>query len=293
MAIRPLQVFLLPERRRFAGQSTGKLWRNRFARMVESQSMAGETAQLQRHFQCLPRQWAMAALCRQAECGDAGGRLWLRADPIHLQVEMRGARVMAWDTLQLSRDDSEAILTALRPVFGDAGYAFTAGAEGFFYISMPPASPLPDFTPAPEILGADLYANLPSDRKWTALFNECQVILHNHPFNLDRQRRGLATVNGLWFWGQGVLPQTLKHPFRHIESIAHDVRVLAAFADPGSASERMNTLIDCRHIRDWSQVQSCLPATGSFQLDFSDGHIWHWQPGYRWHFWRRSGFGFD
>lgn len=293
MADNGIQVLLLPERCRFAGQSPSKACAAKLQRMRGSSATAGETAQLQRHFQCLPAPWAMAALCRQAEYGDAADRLWLRADPIHLQVEMRGARVMAWDTLQLSLGDSDAILTAMRPVFGDAGYAFSKSADGFFYLGMPPASPLPDFTPAPDILGMDLFSVLPSDKKWAALFNECQIILHNHPFNLDRQRRGLPAINGLWFWGRGVLPQALKHPFRHIDSTAHDLRVLAACADADPASERMNTLIDCRHIRDWSQVENCLPADGRFQLDFSDGRIWHWQPRYRWHFWRHSAFGFD
>lgn len=293
MADKGIQVLLLPERRRFAGQWPSKACAVKLRRMSESSATPGETAQLQRHFQCLPAPWAMAAICRQAEYGDAADRLWLRADPIHLQVEMRGARVMAWDTLQLSRDDTQAILAALRPVFGDAGYTFTEAAGGYFYISMPSASPVPDFTPAPEMLGADLYGNLPEDRKWMALFNECQVILHNHPFNQDRQRRGLPSINGLWFWGRGVLPQALKHPFRQIDSTAHDLRALAAFTDSGQAPERGNTLLDCRHIRDWPQVEDCLPAEGGFQLDFSDGSIWHWQPGYRWYFWRHNSFGFN
>ena len=287
------RVFLLPERRRFAGQSAGRQWCKRFARMVESRGASGETAQLQRHFQCLPSPWAMAAICRQAEFGDASDSLWMRADPIHLRIEMRGARVMAWDTLQVSEQDSRAMFNALRPVFGDAGYVLSQGVRGCFYIKITRGTPVPEFAPAPEILGSDLYAILPDDRKWTALFNECQVILHNHPMNADRIRDGKLAINGLWFWGQGVLPEALRHGFIKVVSEANDLQALAAFVGVDPASERKNTLIDCRHIRDWSLLESCLPADDGFLLDFSDGTIWNWQQPFKWYFWRRNSFGFS
>lgn len=296
MAIQPQRVFLLPERRRFAGQSPGIRFGKRFARMVESLGVPGETAQLQRHFQCLPSPWAMAALCRQAEFGDASDGLWMRADPIHLRIEMRGARVMAWDTLQISEQDSLAMFNALRPVFGDAGYVLSQGVGGGFYIKIARGTPVPEFTPAPEILGSDLYAILPDDRKWTALFNECQIILHNHPVNDNRMLQGLMPVNGLWFWGPGALPQKLRHPYGEIASNAWDLKALAAFpvdevdVDDARAAR---VLVDCRQMRHWPEIEALLPFHESFRLDFSDGAAWDWKPPFKWYFWRRNSFDFS
>lgn len=291
--LEPLQVFLLPERRRFAGQSPSAYWAKRMSRMSQCQSGSGETAQLQRHFTCVPNTWAMAALCRQAEFGDASDNLWLRADPIHLQVEMRGARIMAWDTLRLSERDSLAIVNAIRPIFGDAGYGFEQSSDGFFYIKITRGTPVPDFVPAPEVLGADLFSILPNDKKWTALFNECQVILHNLSLNDERIRQGQLAVNGLWFWGLGRMPLQLKHPFLKITSNACDLNALAAFPDEPHALERKCNLVDCRHIRQWSEAEAKLPFKESFQLDFSDGTIMNWQPKFNWYFWRKRSIGFS
>jgi hypothetical protein len=289
----PLQVFLLPDRQRLNGQSPSAACAKWLSRMNQCQGIAGETAQLQRHFECIPSQWAMAAVCRQAEFGDASESLWLRADPVHLQVEMRGARIMAWDTLKLTELESLAIESSLRPIFGDAGYGFERSSDGFFYIKIARGTPLPDFLPAPEALGADLFSILPNDKKWTALFNECQITLHNLPINVERIRKGQLAINGLWFWGQGSLPLQLKHPYLKIASYAWDLKALAAFPHETHTVERKSALLDCRQIRRWSEVEAKLSLKESFHLDFSDGTILSWRPQFKWYFWRNRSIGFS
>lgn len=276
------RVLLLPERRHFAGQDFSPAFARSARRFLQAAGTSGESAQLQRHFRCEPDGWPMAALCRQAGQADAGQAQWLFADPAHLQMEMRDARLMAWDTLQLSESETDAILQALAPVFADAGYGFLSG-DGRFFLRAAADEPLPAFTPAPEMLGCTLSEHLPADRRWTALFNECQVILYNHPLNVERQRRGMATVNALWFWGQGRLPSTVRHGFARIESSAWDIRALAARGQAGADGE----LLDLRHVRDWGAVEAAYEVSLATVFDFADGGIWHWRPAFRWHLWRR------
>ena len=83
------RVLLLPERRRFAGQAISREFARCARRFRQHTGEGGESAQLQRHFRCEPAGWPLAALCRQAAFGDAGGGRWLLADPVHLQMEMR------------------------------------------------------------------------------------------------------------------------------------------------------------------------------------------------------------
>ena len=108
----------------------------------------GESAQLRRYFNFVPNNWPIAALCRQAEKADADVHTWLRADPIYLQAEMHGARVMAWENLGLIEDEQSQILSALRPVFGDFGFELSTSSQGFFYIRTLNASPIPIFADA-------------------------------------------------------------------------------------------------------------------------------------------------
>lgn len=282
------RILLLPERRFFLGQACSLSF-NKAARKFQQIKLieSGESAQLQRHFQCIPHTWPMAAIFRQHECNDAYGQQWLRADPIFLQIEMSGARVMAWDNLSLSLEEKHAMLSALKPVFGDFGFELCFSQHNFFYIRALNASPIPAFTPAPEILGCDLAGLLPNDKQWMAIFNECQIILHNHPLNVARQRQGQLPINGLWFWGQGVLPTTIYHHFEIIDSESLDLQAMKSVAIMHVDSEE-NTLIDLRHVRDWAVIESAFMSAKTNIFDFADGIQWQWQPKYRWHFWRRT-----
>jgi hypothetical protein len=42
---------------------------------------------------------------------------------------------------------------------------------------------------------------------WQRTMTEIQMLLHASPVNARRGEQGLLTVNSLWFWGGGVLPQ--------------------------------------------------------------------------------------
>lgn len=281
---------LLPERRRFAGQGFSSVFKKLSNKMrVANLAQPGEIAQLKRYFRITPDTWPLAALCRQEEFADAADFQWLRADPVYLQAEMHGARIMAWDNLVLSSTEQDQILAALRPVFGDFGFEFSAGRHGYFYVRALHGSPIPAFTAAPDLLGCDLAEHMPTERKWLALFNECQIILHNHPINVERARIGQIPINGLWFWAQGVLPSSIQHDFVDIRSEANDIKALAEFTKQQPANELINSrLIDLRSVRDWREVEAVFMLNHDCVFDFADGTQWHWKPSYRWFFWRRS-----
>jgi hypothetical protein len=40
------------------------------------------------------------------------------------------------------------------------------------------------------------------------LMTELQMLLHDHPVNEARARRGLPAINAVWVWGQGVVPES-------------------------------------------------------------------------------------
>lgn len=284
-----MQMILLPERRRFQGQQMGSDFQKQCRKMLQKNDLPeGESAQLKRHFQFVPNKWPIAALCRQMEMNDADAHIWLRADPIYLQAEMHSARVMAWDNLGLSVDEQSQILSALRPVFGDFGFELSASSHGFFYIRALNASPIPDFVDAVDILGCDLSEHLPKDKKWLAMFNECQIILHNHPLNAIRTTQQKTPVNALWFWAAGQIPSAVQHRFSKIFT---DDFMLSAFLSVSQNETEQsinNQLIDVRKVREWAHIESLFDSSKEFLFDFSDGTQWHWQPKMKWFFWRSA-----
>jgi hypothetical protein len=301
-------IFLLPAWSAFGRQAIAAEIARALGRADASPpAAAGGDAQLQRHFVCTPAHWAPAALTRQADCGDAAGAAWLRADPAHVRPDMNGARLLGLgERLGLDREDIDALLPALRPLFGDSGFALDAPTPARWYLRLPREAKVPVFSAPDAALGEDLFDHLPDGpeaRRWRALQNEVQIVLHNHPWNARRAERGRVPVNALWLWGGGVLPDRVACAFAQVRSddelpraLAHCAGVSVAPAATVFEAQTGRSLIDLRRQRDLAALQRdwLRPALdalrdGSLQaleLDAADGLRLRLTRGQRWRFWR-------
>ena len=297
-------TLLLPARSRFAGQPLPATLGKALARSDPGHGEAGERAQLRRHFQLIPDHWPIAALTRQLDAGDAAQAAWVRVDPAHVAPDMGGARMLSHGAaLGLTEEDTANFLPALKPLFGDAGFALDAPQPSRWYLRLSREAKFPAFATPDEVLGDDLFAHLPEGdlgRRWRALLSESQVLLHNHPWNAQRARQGKPPVNSLWFWGAGVLPDFVRTRHRQVKgsdillrSLAH----AAGVADAAPQAQEVDALVDLRHLRSLDTlareaVQPLLDAVvkrelGSLVLDFEDGASFTLDRGQRWRFWRR------
>ena len=304
-------TLLLPARARFAGLHMP----DAIARMLgRADPMPvgepGERAQLLRHFDLLPAGWPVAALTRNLDVGDAAPAAWLRADPAWVRPDINGARLMACgDMLRLTQEDVDALLPALRPLFGDAGSTLDAPMPGRWYLRLRGDARLPTFVDPADALGADMFDHLPGAddtgseaRRWRALANEVQVVLHNHPWNARRAMAGKPPVNALWFWGGGALPDHVGT--RHSRTQSNDplARALAGAAGI-THSDRdpidMATQDGLHDLRDagpsealdaWLAPMLCAVGTGRLRqvsLDFADGTGFVIERRQRWRLWRK------
>jgi hypothetical protein len=307
-------TLLLPPRSRFDGQplpaGLGKAL-GRGDRLPDGQG--GWRAQLQRHIGVLPRGWPVAAVTRQLDAGDAALNAWLRADPAHVRADIGTGRMLACGDLDLSLEEAQDFLRPLMPLFGDAGYPISAPVPDRWYLMLPREARLPPFAEPEDVLGDDLCDHLPAGdggRRWRALLNEAQVILHNHPRNAGRVAAGKLPVNSLWFWGGGVLPDHVELAatavFTREAQLAGFARLagvraaalpaaFAALADVAGdvAGEVLVDLRGQRDLaaleRDWlAPAQRALgKAVSELVLDFADGAAWRLTGGQRWRIWRR------
>ncbi len=301
-------ALLLPGAGRFAGQPLSDPVAAALGRAQRMGDGApGRRAQLGRHFRLVPDHWPVAALTRDADAGDAAGSAWLRADPCHVRPDINGARLLAvGDALALDAADVEALLPALRPLFGDAGVPIDAPVPARWYLRLPHESKWPAFSSPDDALGADLFEHLPlagDARRWRSLLSEAQVVLHNHPWNAQRAARGLPVVNSLWFWGGGVLPDHVESPHSRYSgddetgiALAHAAGILGApqqcFAS--GEADAVYDLATCRDLaaleRDWLQPALSALRSGDLQelwIDTADGLRWSLARGQRWRWWRR------
>ncbi len=304
----PQLSLLLPARSRFRGQPLPPGLARMLARADRSTTAAGLKAQLQRHFDVIPRHCPEAPITRQLDARDAIHNAWLRADPAYVQADINGGRMLACGDLGLSSVDCEALLAPLRPLFGDEGFPISAPVPQRWYLMLPRDCRFPEFSPPEDALGDDLESHLPkgdAGRRWRRLLNEAQVILHNHPLNENRIALAQPPVNSLWFWGGGVLPDFIRSTNAVVYGDEVLLRGLTELAKlplrpiPSAYSAGLresDALVDLREARNLGVLTAdwILPATAALRgddrlrLDFADGGGCTIARSQRWRFWRRA-----
>lgn len=310
-------TFLLPAPARFGAQRWSETMLRALARADRRPAgEAGRRAQLLRHAALPPGRWPLAALSRRLDAtdADAPGTAWLRADPAWLRPDINGVRLLAHgEGLGLTADDVTALLPALRPVFGDAGFMLDAPHPARWYLQVPAGTPLPAFHDPSEALGTDL-ADLgdadtpgPEARRWRALANEAQIVLHQHPWNAGRQAAGRPPVNTLWFWGGGAAPGVASAAHRWPPRVFSDDPVCVALAAAAVRPQALpdawpgpgegDALFDLSALRDLrALLQAWLhPALDALDagalttlaLDDETGGLRELRRWHRWRIWRR------
>ncbi|NID14059.1 phosphoglycerate mutase [Luteibacter yeojuensis] len=311
---------LLPGREKLAGVPGFSEWLARGSTVPASRP--GYLLALAEHFRWPHGPLPAAALIRQSVAGDAGDALWLSVDPAWVQPELNGARLLACGNLGLSVDDAQGLVAALAGTFEAESMELRVGDAQHWQLRLPPYVELPPFPEPEEALGADLFEQLPKGgegRRWRALINEAQVVLHNHPVNRKRAAEGLPPVNSVWLWGPGTLPDWVESGLTRIYSddllawaLAHranvDIQPRSAFV--GAASAAMGArgnlaiaaeaaptfgLLDLQDVQPsvfarewWPAIEARLLAGTEVRLAFADGTRTVLRKRHRLRFWRKA-----
>ncbi len=275
---------------------------------VAAPASPGREAAVRGTFAWLGRGLPTAALTREADVGDAAGAAWLRADPAHVRADMTTARMLACGALGLTDEETEAIARELKPLFGDSGLLFDTPRGDRWYLRALPGSELVDAADPDEAIGDDLKLHLPAGaagKRWRVLFNEVQVVLHNHPANAARARRGAVAVNALWFWGAGSLPEGVRGDVARVVTPDPALATLARLAgagvvdgDPARAFEDAGegrVLVDLatsRGVALEQALQALAQRLDAGRLDtldlvFESGERVQLSRAHRWRIWRR------
>lgn len=148
---------------------------------------------------------------------DVGDASWIAADPVHLRFHQEHLILADGGTLAIAEDEAATLVEELNRHFSDLG-SFHVAAVDRWYLRLAGESVLTRFDAPPlsAVAGRSVTRLLPEimeDREVRKLLNELQTFLHAHPVNLRREERGAATVNSLWLWGAGRLPQRIEADF--------------------------------------------------------------------------------
>lgn len=286
-------TLLLPELARVEKTATLSKWLARGDRLPDAKP--GRDAQLRESFEFIGTSLPVASLTRSLDAADAAGPVWLRADPAYAMADAVTGRLMACGDLGLAQVECDELARALRPLFGDAGFPLEATKPSRWYLRCPADARLPRFAAPEAALGDDLGRHLPigdNERQWRSLFNEAQVILHNHPVNARRVQRGMMPANTLWFWGAGKLPEWVRTAHARIVGTDEVIVALAKLAKIPLVEQRTalaelaaeeSVLIDAHAVPE-------LPAAKFKMIDlrFASGERVRYKTWHRLRFWRRA-----
>lgn len=179
--------------------------------------------------------WPIAALTAAVDGLTTGSDWWLRADPVHLQMQRNSSRVLAAPALTLNDVEADALVASLNAHFSTEGIAITSAHPARWYIQQQASAVIVGPTlsavagqPLPRIASDDTHAS-----HWHRVLTEAQMVLHEHPVNVAREERKLPTVNSLLLWGGGRKPAV---PGRHFSDVWTDDALAVALAVQSGAN---------------------------------------------------------
>lgn len=179
-----------------------------------------------------------AAALRRIELGQtADTNHWLCLDPIHLGFVERKMIVGDPQELALTMDEAQELAVSLAQTFAPFGELQVTTPQEW-HLRLIQAEHAPLTAALPELIGRRADLGLTSlNKAWRQALNDAQIALHAHPVNLAREAAGKPTVNSLWPWGSGTLPQHSMQPaqFATLLSNAPELRGLAHYLEIDSA----------------------------------------------------------
>ena len=181
----------------------------------------------------IERDCPAAALTMLDDGSSPGEAYCLRADPVHLHINIDKLVLTDPGMLELDMDEARALADSINRHFAADGLVLLPLKPDRWYCKL---DSVPDMRTStlPHVIGQAIDKHLPEGeeaRKWRGLINEIQMLLHGHPVNTARESRGLPTINSLWFWGGGRLPTVERAPFSRVFGNSPSVRALTERAN--------------------------------------------------------------
>lgn len=155
--------------------------------------------------------YPIAAIAAHADGLVVDDAYWLRADPVHLMLQRDSFSLSEPAPLQVAREQAELIIADLNQHFSQDGMTFCIGNSGAWYLRL---KQMPEIqTTLPSVaMDRNIYQFMPQGAAasvWVSYLNEIQMLLHEHPVNIQRESKQQAAINSVWLSGGGFMPQML------------------------------------------------------------------------------------
>ena len=151
---------------------------------------------------------AEAALALLGHGIDVDNDCVIHADPVHLMADMDHAILSDSEVLDIRPEEAEQLIDEINVHFADDGFQLIHTDANNWFIRLKVCEL--NTTPLYKAVGRNINHLLPTGAdadRWKRFMNEVQMLLHNSGVNQQREQRGEMSINSLWLWGEGVLPE--------------------------------------------------------------------------------------
>lgn len=158
--------------------------------------------------------YPIAPIAAAADGLDVGDAYWLRADPVHLLLQRDSFSLSEPMPLHVQREHAALIIASLNTHFSRDGMTFVIGNSGAWYLRLAMQPEIQTTLPS-VALGRNIFEYMPQGAAasiWVSYLNEVQMLLHDHPVNIERESSHSPAINSVWFSGGGVMPPAFSKP---------------------------------------------------------------------------------
>jgi len=154
------------------------------------------------------------------DCYDAAQH-YMHADPVHLRADLDHAVLTSSIDLAISERESTLLCDSLNNHFNQDGLNFIRLHRDQWLLSCGHEIKMKT-TPLVDATGRNINFLLPQGEDagaWNKILTEAQMLMHAHEINALRENAGQQSINSLWFYGCGELPE---HINKEISSVCSD-----------------------------------------------------------------------
>lgn len=149
-----------------------------------------------------------AAYSRYVTDRQSTAAVWLKLSPVQYTSASSGLILHQIDPNQLSQEEIDQLTDLLQTVAVESKISVETSADGAWLVNAEQHSSI-ETIPLYGVRDKPVALHLPAGQGatfWARWLAECEMTLHDHAFNRERENRGLPPVSGFWLWGGGPLP---------------------------------------------------------------------------------------
>jgi len=143
---------------------------------------------------------------------DPGDDYVLRADPVAF-IAGRDDVLLAGRVDDLTREEASSMVEVLNRHFEPDGLVFHAARPDAWFVVARQSVPVE--TSSLSAVQGPIQPHLPhgdNGKHWRRWLSEMQMLLHDHPVNVEREAAGRTQVTGIWISDGGVVEELAKRP---------------------------------------------------------------------------------